>query len=138
MWLGYPGDALSSRHFPVCLWLHESLFRPAAVRSVKLGDYRLSSHDETMALCFFLVIVILTIIYSFSLTCVGIDPKTAFGACACMINGVGLGFGLGGPTESFDFLPAWGKWMSCLWMFLGRLEFFAVLVLLVPKFWRQR
>jgi len=38
---------------------------------------------------------------------------------------------------NFTSLPDGAKWLLALGMLLGRLEFFTVLVILSPAFWRQ-
>jgi trk system potassium uptake protein TrkH len=40
-----------------------------------------------------------------------------------------------GPSGTFQELPDVAKWLLTFGMLLGRLELFAVLVLLSPKFW---
>ncbi len=55
---------------------------------------------------------------------------------ACLFN-IGPGIGMVGPTENFAFLGGVTKiWLSIL-MLVGRLEFFAVLVLFSPSLWRR-
>ena len=39
--------------------------------------------------------------------------------------------------ENFAFFDPWQKLLMVLLMLLGRLEFFAVLALLQPQFWRR-
>ncbi|MBT7462148.1 MAG: TrkH family potassium uptake protein, partial [Waddliaceae bacterium] len=55
----------------------------------------------------------------------------------CMLNNVGIAFRVAGPTESFAFLSVFGKILGSIWMVLGRLELFAVLILFLPSFWRK-
>jgi hypothetical protein len=51
-----------------------------------------------------------------------------------------VGPGLGpiiGPSGNFTSLPDSAKWLLAFGMLLGRLEFFTVLVILSPAFWRR-
>ncbi len=58
------------------------------------------------------------------------------GALTALANvGPGLGDVIG-PQGSFAPLPAAAKWVLSAAMLLGRLEFFTVLVLFTPRFWR--
>ncbi len=58
------------------------------------------------------------------------------GALTALANvGPGLGDVIG-PQGSFAALPATAKWVLSAAMLLGRLEFFTVLVLFTPRFWR--
>lgn len=54
---------------------------------------------------------------------------------ACLFN-IGPGISQVGPTENFAFLGAPTKILLTLLMLLGRLEFFAVLVLFSPTLWK--
>jgi trk system potassium uptake protein TrkH len=40
--------------------------------------------------------------------------------------------------DSFALLPDGVKWFSAFQMLVGRLEFFAVLLLFTPVFWKRR
>ena len=82
---------------------------------------------------FFGVIALFTLV----LTMLGLDFVTAISAAATAITNVGPGLGpLIGPAGNFASLPDAAKWVLSAAMLLGRLELFAVLVLLRPEFWR--
>ncbi len=115
----------------------ESMFRPAAVRRIHLGASEVDTGVAITVLCFFLTLVTFTVLGTFLYVCDGIDPETAISLTTCMINNIGIAFRMDGPTESCAFLSNISLMTSCLWMFLGRLEFFAILVILVPAFWRE-
>lgn len=116
----------------------ESIFRPYAVRCLKVGDKEISDKTAGNVLLFFSLIVVFTLLGTFLLVLDHVDPQTALGIIACMINNAGLSLGALGTSESCAFLPPFSKIVSILWMALGRLEFFSLLVLLVPSFWRSR
>ena len=68
----------------------------------------------------------------------GLDFTTAISAAATSISNVGPGIGdVIGPNGSFKYLPDLTKWYLSFAMLLGRLEFFTVLVLFLPSFWRD-
>ncbi|HSW85867.1 MAG TPA: TrkH family potassium uptake protein [Rhabdochlamydiaceae bacterium] len=116
----------------------ESIFRPDAVRCLKIGNREISDKTVVSVLVFFSIMIALAVMGTFLLVIDGIDPQTSFGVIACMINNAGLIFGGSALTESCAFLPPLSKIISILWMALGRLEFFALLVLLVPAFWSRK
>lgn len=116
----------------------EAIFRPRAVHALRIGKADISPEAGQMVLSFFYLIILLTIIGSFLLIADGVDPETALSTNACMLNNIGIGFRMGGPTQSFAFLSSLGKLVSILWMVLGRLELFAILILFIPDFWRAR
>lgn len=116
----------------------ESIFRPDTVRCLKIGKKEITDKTSISVLVFFAILISLTVLGTFLLVIDGVDPQTSFGVVACMINNAGLIFGGTAFTESCAFLPVLSKIVSICWMALGRLEFFALLVLLVPAFWSKR
>jgi trk system potassium uptake protein TrkH len=68
----------------------------------------------------------------------GLDIVTAISATATALANTGPGLGhLVGPAGTFAPLSDQVKWVLTFAMLLGRLEFFTVLVLLHPAFWRR-
>lgn len=115
----------------------ESLFRPERVHKLKIGERELDDRTISFVLTFFFIAMGFTALGVLLLVMNGIDPETSLGGIACMMNNVGFGFRAGGPAYSFAFLPDFSKIVSILWMLLGRLEFFAVLLLCLPSFWKR-
>lgn len=116
----------------------ESLFRPEQVRAIKIGPREIGEKTALTVLTFACVVVLFFGIGAYLLMIDHNDIQTALGTIACMINNTGLLFGGVGCTGSFAFLSPFSKIVSILWMVLGRLEYFAFLVLFVPAFWRKR
>lgn len=74
---------------------------------------------------------------SLTLTALGIDVLTAITAVvACMFN-VGPGLGGVGPLDHYGYMPAAAKWVLSFCMLAGRLEFYTLLVLAAPGFWKK-
>ncbi|MFT4552979.1 MAG: trk system potassium uptake protein TrkH [Chlamydiales bacterium] len=116
----------------------ESIFRPETVRTLRIGNQEVDQNVANTVLTFFFIVVSLTALGTFLLVMDGVDPETSLGINACMINNIGMAFRVAGPTGSFAFLSSFGKILSSIWMVLGRLEFFALLIVLVPAFWRGK
>lgn len=114
-----------------------SLFEPNAVRAIKVGAREVDSGVAQMVLCFFLLIMAVSVASTFLYVLDGIDPETALGLVGCMVNDTGLAFRVASPVDSFAFLSDFGYGLSSVLMIMGRLEFFAIFALLVPAFWRQ-
>lgn len=74
---------------------------------------------------------------SMLLTAVNVDVLTAMTATAASMFNVGPGLGTVGPTDNYSHIPAFGKWVLSLCMLAGRLEFYTMLVLFAPVFWRK-
>lgn len=115
----------------------KTLIYPHAVFSMKYNGRQISSKitSSVMAYLFFFVISFFAI--SLGLELMGIDVVTAMSAAGTCLANVGPGIGkIVGPAGNFVTLPESAKWLLSFAMLLGRLEFFAVFVLLVPAFWR--
>jgi trk system potassium uptake protein TrkH len=73
-----------------------------------------------------------------ALSITGLDFLTATSGAATAISNVGPGLGdVIGPSGTFVALPDAAKWALAIGMLFGRLEFFTILVLFVPSFWRS-
>lgn len=62
---------------------------------------------------------------------------TAATAVLATLNNIGPGLAAIGPYENYSFMPEATKLILSFFMILGRLEFYAVVVLFVPSFWRH-
>ena len=71
------------------------------------------------------------------LAAMGVDVLTSISAVAASMFNVGPGLGSVGPSEHYGDLPALVKWVLAGCMIAGRLEFYTVLVILTPAFWRR-
>jgi trk system potassium uptake protein TrkH len=71
------------------------------------------------------------------LAAMGIDVLTSIAAVAASMFNIGPGLGAVGPLDNFGHLPALAKWVLAGDMIAGRLEFYTVLVILTPAFWRK-
>lgn len=72
-----------------------------------------------------------------ALSLLGVDILPAFSASIACVNNVGPGLGPFGPMENYAFLGPVGTLLCSLAMWLGRLEFVTVLVLLHPEVLRR-
>lgn len=115
----------------------ESLFLTHTIRQIRVYDLEINTTTSLNVLTFFLFYIVISVLGTFLFVLDNIDPQTALGLVGCMINNCGLSFRGGGPTESCAFLSNFGACLSTLLMILGRLEFFVILALLVPAFWKK-
>jgi len=76
------------------------------------------------------------ILGTFLLACVGIDPVTGLTASLSCLNNFGPGLHLVGPSLDYSWMPGAGKLICVSLMVVGRLEFYALVVLFLPRFWR--
>lgn len=72
------------------------------------------------------------------LSATGLDFLTSITGSLTALTNVGPGLGTTiGPAGNFVPLSNFAKWVLSATMLLGRLEILAVVVLLVPTFWRD-
>jgi trk system potassium uptake protein TrkH len=67
----------------------------------------------------------------------GVDLLTSVSSVAAAMFSIGPGFGTVGPAENYAHLPAAVKWTLSFCMIAGRLEFYTLIVVLTPAFWRK-
>lgn len=110
---------------------------PHAVLPVRLGRTVVPRDVTTNVLGFFVLYLLLFAGGVLSMTALGLDLVSAFGAAAATLGNIGPGLGSVGPTDTYAHIPALGKWILASLMLLGRLEIFTVIVLLSPTYWRR-
>lgn len=115
----------------------ESIFLPHRVQIFKLGGREVEGNVALSVLCFFVIGIAMSFLGTLVYVYDGLDPETAFSLTACMVNNTGMGFRMAGPEFSCSFLSDFSLVFSSFLMIFGRLEYYAVLALLIPAFWRQ-
>jgi trk system potassium uptake protein TrkH len=107
------------------------------VFTVRLGG-RVVSEVTIQSLLNLIYLALLVLMLScLLLAAQGVDMLTSIAATvACMFN-IGPGFGAVGPAENYAHLPALSKWVLMVCMVAGRLEFYTLLVILTPGFWKK-
>ena len=129
----------------------EQSFHPSVVRPLKLGNKVVDPELKTQILLYFGLI---TFIFMLSwITLVLIEPDSTWtdvgqpvenklidsaSAVAATLNNIGPGLGTVGAQQNYAGFSPGAKLLFTFLMMLGRLELFAVLVLLLPAFWRNR
>ncbi|MFV0339043.1 MAG: TrkH family potassium uptake protein [Parachlamydiaceae bacterium] len=115
----------------------ESIFRPDHLKVLKLSGREVDHSLMLTVLCFFLIVVAVATLGTYLYVLDGIDLETAIGLTACMMNNTGLSFRMAGPDSSCAFLSDFSLIVASAQMIAGRLEYYAVLAVLVPAFWRK-
>jgi trk system potassium uptake protein len=112
----------------------QRLVHPNAEIPVKLGGKVIDARIVDSVWGFFAVYVVVFVVLILIMLATGLDQVSAFSAVAAALNN--LGVGLGEVASSFGTLAPVAKWATICAMVLGRLEIFALLVLVTPAFWR--
>lgn len=124
----------------LCKQVHRELVRlshPHAVRPMKLGRAVVENRIVFAILTFMFAYVAITVALTLVMVASGADALTAFSAVVACVNNLGPGLNDVGPATTFAALSDFQIWVLSAAMLVGRLEFFTVLVLLTPTFWRR-
>jgi len=114
-------------------------FRPNQVFSLRLNG-NLMDEDYSLQTVFFIALAGVTVAGGTALVSL-LQPDLGIESClssvlATVFN-IGPGLGAVGPTQNFGHFNQPAMLFLSWLMLLGRLEFFAVLVLFVPALWRR-
>ncbi len=113
------------------------LLHPHSVRFPKIDGKTIPKEVLSGIVGFFLLYLIVLIIGTMILLAFNYNLVTAFTATLTCLSNVGPGIGsIVGPTENFSQLYPSVKWILTTYMLLGRLEIYALLILLIPAFWK--
>ena len=114
-----------------------TIMHPNAVIPAKLGRSIVASRVILAVLIFLFVYSASIVIMTLILTLSGLNFITAFSAVVACINNLGPGLGEVGPANTYASLTDFQTWVCSFAMLLGRLEFFTLLVIFTPAFWRK-
>lgn len=124
------------------VWLEiEAVFRPHVVRPVRVGKQTIDPAMCTATLVYIVAAAAVFVLGAVALTALeshnGISVTTAISSCAATLNNIGPGFAAVGATQLYQWFTAPSKVLLSFLMAFGRLELFAFLVLLAPRFWQK-
>jgi trk system potassium uptake protein TrkH len=125
--------------FKVMLAEIERMFRPKVVRPVRVGGGTIDDDLKLGTLAYVLGIIILFIVGAGVLMLLengNCDFKTASTASLATLCTIGPGLGAVGPLGNYGDFSGPSKVVMSMLMALGRLEVFAIIVLLTPRFWK--
>lgn len=110
---------------------------PRRVSLTKVNGNAIKTDVINAVLAFVFLYMLVFAVGTVIMAGLGLDLTTAAGAVAACLGNIGPGFGLVGPSYTYEVVPAVGKWVLALCMLLGRLEVYTVIALLLPGFWRR-
>ncbi|MDV7396408.1 potassium transporter TrkG, partial [Arthrospira platensis SPKY1] len=114
----------------------KQILHPRAILPLRLGNQIIEPSIQQTVLSFFLLYIFIFGVGGLVMTLFGYDLVSAFSASIACLGNIGPGFGDFGPTQSFVHVPLLGKWVLILFMLIGRLELFTILILFSPEFWK--
>lgn len=111
--------------------------RPRAVVTVRMDATTLDDHEMLAAMRLVALYSIAAIAGVLLLCSFGEGATEAITGVIACLNTTGPGLGGLGPSQSFGALTAASKLVLSALMVLGRLEFYALVALFLPRFWRS-
>jgi trk system potassium uptake protein TrkH len=104
---------------------------------IRLGSTSFPEHTIQSLLNLVCLALVVNSAACLLLALTGVDALTSIAAVVASMFNIGPGFGGVGPVEHYGHLPYLAKWILSVCMLAGRLEFYAVFVILTPSFWRS-
>lgn len=111
------------------------MIHPRSVLPLRVGAQTIGENVIAGVLGFIVLYMMLFGVGTLLIAAHGIELQTAASAVAAALGNVGPGLGGAGPMGHFAWLPASAKLLLALFMLLGRLEIYTVLVVLLPAAW---
>ena len=111
---------------------------PRTVRAVKFEGRAIKKDVLDDVAAFFVLYILIFAISSILISLSGYDMVTSISATAATLGNVGPGMGMAGGVENYASFSQLTKILLSLNMWIGRLEIFTVVSLLIPAFWRER
>lgn len=111
--------------------------RPRAIHAVRMDGQSLDEGVVASVTGYFSLWIIIFLVGTVFIASYGYDLVTSSTAVLATLNNIGPGLAQVGPTMNFAELPDLVKFALTIMMILGRLEFYAVVALFVPGFWRR-
>ena len=124
--------------FKVIIQQIQKVIRPHQILKITYSKALIDDKTTLSILALIFLFIASVFIIAAILCFIGLDLLTAFSAAATSIAVVGPGLSEEiGPTGNFNSLPNQAKWVLSAAMIIGRLEFLAVLILIMPSFWKR-
>lgn len=114
------------------------IVHPNAVIPVRMSRKIITTPVQSAILAYTVLYVGVVVVGVFVNMAFGLEFMEAYGLSVSCTSNVGPALGNYGPAFSMDALPEVLKWFASFQMLVGRLEFFAVLLMLTPMFWRRQ
>ncbi|MBI2477643.1 MAG: TrkH family potassium uptake protein [Planctomycetia bacterium] len=127
----------------------EQAFHPAVVRPLRLGGKSVDDPDLRKNILVYFGLILVIFVFSWIFV-VAVEPDATWGTniehklidsasgVASTLNNIGPGLRTVGATQNYGHFSSLSKFLFVWLMMIGRIEIFAILVLFVPSFWRDR
>ncbi len=108
---------------------------PDSVEPIKLGGRSVSEEAVSSTVTFLFLYIVTAAVGIFLLSFENTDFETCISSVIACLSNIGPGFGLVGPMGNYAFYSDAAKIVLALIMIAGRIELYAILLPLSPRFW---
>ena len=114
------------------------IIHPRQVKKIRMDGHPVD-HETLRSANVFLVVYFVLLLTSMLLICVDeFDFSTNFTSVVTVLNNIGPGLNLVGPTQNFSIFSPFSKFVLMFDMLAGRLELFPMMILLMPSTWKRK
>jgi len=115
----------------------KKILYPNAMFNIFLNGSKIKQNVLNSTIGFFILYIISNVILTLYLFARGYDALTSVSAALSCIGNIGPGFGNVGPVDNYSLFSWYDKIILAIFMIIGRLEFFTVVLLFSKRFWKK-
>ena len=114
------------------------IIHPRQVKKIRMDGHPVD-HETLRSANVFLGVYFVLLLTSMLLISVDeFDFSTNFTSVVTVLNNIGPGLNLVGPTQNFSIFSPFSKFVLMFDMLAGRLELFPMMILLMPSTWKRK
>ena len=114
------------------------IIHPRQVKKIRMDGHPVD-HETLRSANLFLVVYFVLLLTSMLMISVDeFDFSTNFTSVVTVLNNIGPGLNLVGPTQNFSIFSPFSKFVLMFDMLAGRLELFPMMILLMPSTWKRK
>ena len=114
------------------------IIHPRQVKKIRMDGHPVD-HETLRSANVFLVVYFVLLLTSMLLISVDeFDFSTNFTSVVTVLNNIGPGLNLVGPTQNFSIFSPFSKFVLMFDMLAGRPELFPMMILLMPSTWKRK
>jgi trk system potassium uptake protein TrkH len=111
--------------------------RPSAVIQIKLGGKPVEQEIISHISAFFAIFMLIFAMGSLVMTFFTPNLETAATCVIATLGNIGPGLNAVGATQNYSAISPVGQGILTIFMLLGRLELYTVLILFLPSYWKR-
>lgn len=114
------------------------IIHPRQVKKIRMDGHPVDHETLRSANVFLFVYFVLLLTSMLLISVDEFDFSTNFTSVVTVLNNIGPGLNLVGPTQNFSIFSPFSKFVLMFDMLAGRLELFPMMILLMPSTWKRK